>query len=68
MLEHTKKAWEMGVRLVCGGDTGAVPHGKNAREMELMSMASVPLEEVLRACTLGGWEARGGDWCGRRFG
>ena len=68
VLENTKKAWEMGVRLAAGGDTGAFAHGENARELELMVQAGVPVEEVLRAATLGGWEACGGGWCGRKFG
>ncbi|KAL1969666.1 hypothetical protein VTN77DRAFT_8219 [Rasamsonia byssochlamydoides] len=68
ILAHTKKAWEMGIKLACGGDTGAFAHGDNAREMELMVQAGVPLEEVLTAATLHGWEACGGDRCGRRFG
>ncbi|GAB7354474.1 hypothetical protein MBLNU459_g4949t1 [Dothideomycetes sp. NU459] len=68
VLAHTKKAWELGVRLACGGDTGAFAHGDNAREMELMVRAGVPVVDVLRAATLGGWEACGADWCGRRFG
>ena len=58
----------MGVRLACGGDTGTYPHGENVRELELMIQAGVPLSEVLEACTVGGWEACGGDLCGRRFG
>lgn len=68
VLDHTRKAWEMGVRLACGGDTGAFAHGENAREMELMVQVGIPVEDVLRAGTLGGWEACGGDWCGRQFG
>lgn len=68
ILKHTKRAWEVGVRLACGGDTGAVAHGDNAREMELMVQAGIPIVDVLRACTLGGWEACGADLCGMRFG
>lgn len=62
------RAWKSGVRLACGGDTGAFPHGENVKELELMHEAGIPLEEVLVAATLHGWEACGGDWCGRRFG
>jgi len=68
ILKQVKRAHEMGVRLACGGDTGTFPHGDNAREMELMVQAGVPVEDVLEACTVGGWEACGGDLCGRRFG
>ncbi|KAK3372007.1 hypothetical protein B0H63DRAFT_285892 [Podospora didyma] len=63
-----KKAHESGVRLATGGDTGPFNHGLNAREMEIMIEAGVPVEDVLEACTVGGWEACGGDLCGFRFG
>lgn len=67
-LQHTKTAYDRGVRLAAGCDTGAFPHGENARELELLHKAGIPVEDVLRAGTLGGWEACGGDLCGRRFG
>ena len=54
--------------MACGGDTGAFPHGENAREIELMVEAGVPVLDVLQAATLRGWEACGGDLCGRKFG
>lgn len=65
---RTKRAFDMGVRLACGGDIGPVHHGANARELELMVEAGVPLEAVLEACSVGGWESVGGDLCGLRFG
>lgn len=68
MVKNTKRAFDMGVKLACGGDTGAFPHGENAREMELMVEVGIPVEEVLRAGTLGGWEACGGELSGHRFG
>ena len=68
ILKQVKKAHDMGIRLACGGDVGTFPHGDNALEMELMIEAGIPLEDVLEACTVGGWEACGGDLCGRRFG
>lgn len=68
ILPQVKRAHELGVRLACGGDTGTYPHGDNARELELMIEAGIPVADVLEACTVGGWEACGGDWCGRRFG
>lgn len=68
ILAKTKRAWEMGVELACGGDTGTYPHGDNARELELMIEAGIPVEDVLAACTIGGWKACGGDRCGKRFG
>lgn len=68
MQASVLRAWKAGVKLATGCDTGPWPHGKNVREMELMYEGGVPLEEVLVAATLHGWEACGGDWCGRRFG
>ncbi|KAI1352728.1 hypothetical protein F5Y01DRAFT_278523 [Xylaria sp. FL0043] len=68
VLAHTKAAYDMGIKLACGGDTGAFPHGENIRELEYMVEAGIPLVDVLQAATLHGWEACGGDLCGRRFG
>lgn len=68
ILSQTKAAYDKGVKLACGGDTGAFPHGENAREMELMVEAGIPILDVLQASTLHGWESCGGDLCGRRFG
>lgn len=65
---RVKKAHDMGVRLAAGGDTGTFPHGEGVRELELMIQAGVPVENVLEACTVGGWEACGKDLCGYRFG
>ncbi|KAL6248225.1 hypothetical protein RBB50_004480 [Rhinocladiella similis] len=65
---QTKLAYEVGVRFCCGGDTGPFPHGQGVRELELMHEAGLPLEDVLEACFVGGWEACGGDLCGMRFG
>ncbi|KAL3471647.1 hypothetical protein BJX99DRAFT_266544 [Aspergillus californicus] len=68
ILGQMKRAWELGVRIACGGDTGTFPHGENVRELELMVEAGIPVADVLESCTVGGWEACGGDRCGRRFG
>ncbi|KAI1843665.1 hypothetical protein JX266_010111 [Neoarthrinium moseri] len=68
LLAHTKRAHDLGVRLAAGGDTGVFPHGQGAREMELMIEAGIPLEDVLEACMIGGWESCGKDQCGYRFG
>ncbi|KEF60509.1 uncharacterized protein A1O9_02070 [Exophiala aquamarina CBS 119918] len=68
ILPQAKRAHELGVRLACGGDTGTYPHGDNVRELELMIEAGVPVADVLESCTMGGWEACGGDLSGRRFG
>ncbi|KAK7983627.1 MFS general substrate transporter [Apiospora arundinis] len=68
ILQHTKNAFDRGIRLACGGDTGAFAHGENVRELELFAEAGIPAPDVLQAATLRGWEACGGDLCGRRFG
>ncbi|KAJ5570333.1 uncharacterized protein N7459_009763 [Penicillium hispanicum] len=68
ILRQVKRAHDLGVRIACGGDTGTYPHGDNVRELELMIEAGIPVADVLEACTVGGWEACGGDMCGRRFG
>jgi imidazolonepropionase-like amidohydrolase len=68
LLARTKRAYDMGVRLAAGGDTGVFSHGESAREMELMIEAGIPLEDVLEACMVGGWESCGKDQCGYRFG
>lgn len=67
-LKSTKRASEMGITMACGGDTGPFAHGDNAREIELMLAAGVPIEDTLASATLHGWEACGGDKCRRRFG
>ncbi|KAE8451756.1 hypothetical protein EG329_003213 [Mollisiaceae sp. DMI_Dod_QoI] len=68
ILDHTKAAYDQGIKLACGGDTGAIAHGDNAREIELMVEAGIPILDVLQAATLHGWESCGGDLCSRRFG
>ncbi|ROV94178.1 hypothetical protein VSDG_05708 [Cytospora chrysosperma] len=65
---RVKRAFDLGVRLAAGGDTGPFAHGENVREMELMLDAGIPLEDVLQACFVGGWEACGRELCGYRFG
>ena len=68
ILKRVKKAYDMGIRLAAGGDTGTYPHGENVREIELLVQAGITIEEAIRAATLRGWESCGGDLCGRRFG
>ncbi|KAH7370443.1 hypothetical protein BKA65DRAFT_417985, partial [Rhexocercosporidium sp. MPI-PUGE-AT-0058] len=68
LLKQTKKAFDLGVRIACGGRTGIVRHGENVRELELMAECGIPLEDVLESCFVGGWESCGGSLCGRRFG
>ncbi|KAK5708368.1 hypothetical protein LTR97_000908 [Elasticomyces elasticus] len=68
VLVQIKEFHDQGVKLACGGDTGAFAHGDNARELELFLEAGIPIEEVLYSATVMGWEACGGDLCGRKFG
>ncbi|KAG7843771.1 hypothetical protein KL941_004753 [Ogataea angusta] len=68
MLVKTHKAWKMGLRQACGGDTGTFNHGENVREAELFLEAGISLEDTLRSLTYHGWLACGSDFCGRRFG
>lgn len=68
ILDHTKAAFDRGIKLAAGGDTGAFAHGENVLELELLAKAGIPALDVLQAATLHGWEACGGDLCGRRFG
>jgi len=68
VLRHVHSAFEIGIKIAAGGDTGAFAHGDNVREVELLIEAGLPLEDALQASTLHGWEACGGDLCGRKFG
>ena len=42
-----------GVPICMGGDVGVFAHGENAREMELMASAGMPVAQVLIAATSG---------------
>ncbi|KAL2126383.1 hypothetical protein VTI74DRAFT_1018 [Chaetomium olivicolor] len=66
--ERVKRAFDGGVVIAAGGDTGTFNHGLNVREMEIMMEAGIPVEEVLVAGTYHGWLACGKDACGFRFG
>ncbi|KAJ4298716.1 hypothetical protein N0V88_003748 [Collariella sp. IMI 366227] len=66
--ERVKKAFDNGVTIAAGGDTGTFNHGLNSREMEIMVEAGIPVEDVLVAGTYHGWLACGKDACGFRFG
>ncbi len=68
ILDHARAAFDAGVRIAAGGDTGAIAHGENVRELELLARAGLPVPDVLQAATLRGWEACGAELCGRRFG
>ncbi|OLN85749.1 hypothetical protein CCHL11_07778 [Colletotrichum chlorophyti] len=68
ILKRAKRAYDVGVRLAAGGDTGAFPHGEGALEMELMIRSGIPAVDVLEACMVGGWESCGGEKSGFLFG
>lgn len=56
-----------GIKIACGGDTGAFPHGDNGLEMVMMRKLGAGWETVLRWATLAGWECvRGMEWEGKR--
>lgn len=72
VLRNVLRAHEAGVRLACGGDTGAFAHGQNAREMELMLRAgcrwrkSSRLRRCMAGRRVGGSGAGGGSGGGRK--
>lgn len=56
-----------GIRISCGGDTGAFEHGDNGLEMVLMRKLGAKWATVLYWATLAGWEGvRGMEWDGDR--
>ncbi|KAH6630441.1 hypothetical protein B0J18DRAFT_362900 [Chaetomium sp. MPI-SDFR-AT-0129] len=63
-----KQAFDRGVKLAAGGDTGVFNHGLNSREMEIYMEMGIPVEDALVAGTYAGWLACGGDSSGFRFG
>ncbi|KAK4168628.1 putative Xaa-Pro dipeptide hydrolase [Cladorrhinum sp. PSN259] len=65
---RVRKAYERGVRIAAGGDTGTFNHGLNVREIEILIESGMKLEDALEAATVVGWEACGGDMSGFRFG
>lgn len=68
MLDKTYRAWKLGIKQACGGDTGTFNHGENIREAELFIESGIPVDETLRCLTYNGWLACGGHRCGRLFG
>lgn len=69
VLRQVHDAFLLGIKIAAGGDTGGgYPHGENVREVELLIEAGLPLEDALQSVTMHGWEACGGNLCGRRFG
>lgn len=50
--ETFARAYDAGVKIAFGTDTGVSPHGQNAREFALMVEAGMPPLEAIRAATL----------------
>ncbi len=49
--ESVQRAYESGVRIAMGTDTGVGPHGTNLEELELLAGIGMSLTEVLAAAT-----------------
>jgi imidazolonepropionase-like amidohydrolase len=62
-LEETLRAYEAGVRLATGPDTGGslLPHGRLYKDAWWLAEAGLPVEQVVRAATLNGARAAGID-------
>jgi len=52
MQEMLRLAWENGVTVAFGTDTGVSPHGENAREFEFMINAGMSEMDAIRAATV----------------
>ncbi|KAK4232257.1 putative Xaa-Pro dipeptide hydrolase [Podospora fimiseda] len=65
---RVRRAYERGVKIAAGGDTGTFNHGLNVKEIEIMVECGMKIEDALEAATILGWEACGGDMSGFRFG
>ena len=47
-----KRAWQAGVKILFGTDTGVAPHGSNAREFALMTEQGMPVMDAIRSATI----------------
>jgi imidazolonepropionase-like amidohydrolase len=52
--ETFAKAYDAGVKIAFGTDTGVSAHGDNAREFELMVAGGMPPMEAIQSATMGG--------------
>jgi imidazolonepropionase-like amidohydrolase len=57
--ESIRRAYEAGVKIAMGTDSGVTPHGENLKELELMEGLGMKPGEVLRATTLTAAELMG---------
>ncbi|KAL2884952.1 amidohydrolase domain-containing protein [Ceratocystis lukuohia] len=62
MQRSVRLAYDIGVTIAAGGDSGVFAHGQNARELELLIDAGMPVMAVLCAATINGYRACGGGW------
>lgn len=51
MAHNAYAAWKAGVKIAFGTDAGVFRHGDNARELQLMVDAGIPVAETIRAAT-----------------
>ena len=60
-----RKAYQAGVKIAFGTDSGVIPHGENGKEFRYMVNAGMPPLEAIRSATLGAAELLGiGDALG----
>ena len=57
--DSIRRAYEAGVKIAMGTDSGVTPHGENLKELELMEGLGMKPGEVLRATTLTAAELMG---------
>ncbi|KAL5604840.1 hypothetical protein BROUX41_001824 [Berkeleyomyces rouxiae] len=62
MQRSVRLAYDIGVTIAAGSDSGVFAHGQGARELELLLDAGVPVAAVLCAATINGYRACGGGW------
>lgn len=62
IVQHPRRmheAYKSGVKLAAGSDAGIVPHGLNAKELEVLVEAGIPARTALIAATIHGAELLG---------
>ena len=52
LISTFSKAYQAGVKIAFGTDTGVTPHGDNAKEFKLMVDAGMPTKEAILSATL----------------
>ena len=59
LAANFKRAYQAGVKIAFGTDTGVSPHGRNAREFELMVNAGMPANVAIQSATRNGAQVLG---------